>query len=241
MNHHGKKVEHNTCTWTIIEKNPEVSGVTSVVLEAKDARPDFIAGQYLTVRLPNFEPAEGKSYSISSAPHEKYVTLTIKEMGNFSRAILARDVGDELSTSLPYGFFYPDTPLNPHLIFIAGGIGITPCMSIIRDLLQNERGPDVTLLYSSRTRESIIFRDELALLEEKRPSLTVFHFITRETIEVTTRIHNARISTYNLTEIPHLHDADIFICGSIDFTKSLWSLLREMSVSASRIYTEGFF
>lgn len=234
-------MQNNTCTWTIIEKNPEVPGVFSLVLEAKSERPDFIAGQYLTVRLPGFEPAEGKSYSISSAPHEKYLTLTIKEMGNFSRAILAREVGTELTTSHPYGFFYPDTPHASHLIFIAGGIGITPCMSIIRDLTQNEDVPNITLLYSSRTRESIIFRDELALLSEQFPALTVHHFITRETIEETEHLHNARINKDAFARTPHLHTSDIFICGSMDFTKSMWALLRSLEVPTTHMYTEGFF
>ncbi len=234
-------MQNNTCTWTIIEKTPEVPGVYSLVLEAKGTRPDFIAGQYLTVRLPGFEPAEGKSYSISSSPYETYLTLTVKEMGNFSRAILAREVGTELTTSLPYGFFYPDTPLPLHLTFIAGGIGITPCMSIIRDLTHGESAPQVTLFYSSRTREGIIFRDELALLAEQFPSLTVHHFITRETIEATEHLHNARIDKSTLSHIPHPHDTDFFICGSIDFTKSMWSLLREANIPQTHIYTEGFF
>lgn len=234
-------MQNNTCTWTIIEKTPEVQGVTSIVLEAKGERPDFIAGQYLTVRLPDFEPIEGKSYSISSSPHETYLTLTIKEMGNFSRAILALEIGTELTTSLPYGFFYPDTPLPSHLVFIAGGIGITPCMSIIRDLTHGESAPQVTLFYSSRTRESIIFRDELALLDEQFPALTVHHFITRETIEETEHLHNARISRGTFTHIPQPHDTDFFICGSTDFTKNMWSLLRTANIPQTKIYTEGFF
>lgn len=234
-------MQNNTCTWTIIEKTPEVPGVYSLVLEAKGERPNFIAGQYLTVRLPDFEPIEGKSYSISSAPHEGYLTLTIKEMGNFSRAILAREVGTELTTSLPYGFFYPDTPHASHLIFIAGGIGITPCMSIIRDLTHGESVSQVTLFYSSRTRESIIFRDELALLSEQFPTLTVHHFITRETIEETEHLHNARIDKDTFTHLPHPHDIDFFVCGSTEFTKCMWSLLREANIPQIRIYTEGFF
>jgi ferredoxin-NADP reductase len=234
-------MERSTYTWTIIEKNPEVSGVFSLVLEAKDERPDFIAGQYLTVRLPNFEPIEGKSYSISSAPHETYLTLTIKEMGSFSRAILAREIGTTLTTSAPYGFFYPDTPLPDHLVFIAGGIGITPCMSIIRNLTHTGTPPRITLLYSSRTRETIIFRDELALMSEQFPTLTTHHFITRETIEETEHLHNTRIGADTFTKIPHLNTADFFICGSIDFTKCMWSLLREHHIPTTKIYTEGFF
>ncbi len=241
MNHHSKTMERNTYSWTLIEKTPEVPGVTSLVLEAQAERPDFIAGQYLTVRLPHFEPIEGKSYSISSAPYEKYLTLTVKEMGSFSRAILGLDIGTTLTTSAPYGFFYPDTPLPDHLVFIAGGIGITPCMSIIRNLTHVETPPRITLLYSTRTRESIIFRDELALMSEQFPTLTTHHFITRETIGETEHLHNSRIGADTFSTIPHPHTADFFICGSTDFTKCMWSLLRAHHIPQTKIYTEGFF
>lgn len=228
-------------TWTIIEKKEEAPLVTTLFLRAEGEQPHFIAGQYLTVRLPGFEPAEGKSYSISSAPHDELLTLTIKEMGAFSHSILAREIGETLTTSTPYGFFYPDEPCAPHLIFIAGGIGITPCISMIRSLLHTAPDTHITLLYSNRTEADIIFKDALATLAREHTNFSIHHFLTREDTVETDTIHRGRITEATLAKFTKNPEADYFICGSMDFTKSLWSHLRALHIPQTKIYTEGFF
>lgn len=215
--------------------------VSTFFLRAEGEQPHFIAGQYLTVRLPGFEPVEGKSYSISSAPHDELLTLTIKEMGTFSRALRALEVGTTLTTSTPYGFFYPDFPLAPHLIFIAGGIGITPCMSMIHSLLHTTPDTHITLLFSNRTEVDIIFKDTLATLASTHPTFSIHHFLTREDIVETDTMHQGRISEATLAKFATITDADYFLCGSMDFTKLLWSHLRALRIPPTKIYTEGFF
>ncbi|QQR64488.1 hypothetical protein IPH92_02870 [Candidatus Kaiserbacteria bacterium] len=234
-------MQNNTCNWTIVEKKEEAPLVSTLFLRAESEQPNFIAGQYLTVQLPGFEPAEGKSYSISSAPHDPLLTLTIKEMGNFSRALLAHEVGTILTTSTPYGFFYPDEPRAPHLIFIAGGIGITPCMSMIRSLLHTAPDTHITLLYSNRTEADIIFKDTLTTLASNHPTFSIHHFLTREDIVETDTQHRGRLTEASLVEYTKIPEADYFLCGSMDFTKSLWSHLRTLHIPSTKIYTEGFF
>ena len=234
-------MQNKTYTWTIVEKKEETPMVSTFFLRAEGEQPNFIAGQYLTVRLPDFEPTEGKSYSISSAPHDPLLTLTIKEMGSFSRAILAHKIGNTLTTSTPYGFFYPDFPLAPHLIFIAGGIGITPCISMIRSLLRTTPDTHITLLYSNRTEQDIIFKDTLATLASTHPTFSIHHFLTRENIVETGTTHQGRITEATLAKFATIIDADYFLCGSMDFTKSMWSHLRALHIPSTKIYTEGFF
>lgn len=228
-------------TWTIIEKKEETPLVSTLFLRAEGEIPRFTPGQYLTVRLPGFEPAEGKSYSISSAPHDPLLTLTIKEMGAFSRALLACEVGETLTTSTPYGFFYPDTPLAPHLIFIAGGVGITPCISMIRSLLHTTPDTHITLLYGNRTEADIIFKDALATLASTHPTFSIHHFLTREDLVETDTTHQGRITEATLAKFTETPEADYFLCGSMDFTKSIWSHLRALHIPQTKIYTEGFF
>ncbi len=215
--------------------------MSTLFLRVEGEQPHFIAGQYLTVRLPEFLPAEGKSYSISSAPHDHLLTLTIKEMGTFSRALRAREVGTTLTTSTPYGFFYPDTPIASHLIFIAGGIGITPCMSMIRSLLHITPDTHITLLYSNRTEADIIFIDTLATLASTHLSFSIHHFLTRGNTVETNTTHRGRITETTLAEYTKIPEADYFLCGSMDFTKSIWSHLRALHIPPTHIYTEGFF
>ncbi len=231
----------DTCAWKITEIREEAPRVKTLVLEAESGRLEFIAGQYLTVQLPNFEPVEGKSYSISSSPLDEAVCLTIKEMGAFSKALLSHTVGDTLTTSLPYGFFYPDPEEVHDLAFVAGGIGITPCMSIIETLARANFSKNIFLFYSNKTTADIIFKEKLDELAKSFPNLTIEYFLTQETPEDSS-MHTGRMTADAI--LPHIKnskDTDFFICGSTDFTKSLWKMLRDASIESSQLYTEGFF
>lgn len=231
----------DTYTWTVREVTPEAPLVYSLTLEASEKRPKFISGQYLTVRIPGFEPAEGKSYSISSTEEEEFVRLTIKEMGGFSKALTTYKVGDTLTTSAPYGFFYPEHTGDRDLVFIAGGIGITPCMSIIETLVKEGYPKQVFLFYSNRTIADTIFKDELSLLQDKFPRLTIVHHLTREEVSLP-HYKRGRITGESVTaSLPTPKESDFFVCGSIDFTKGLWSELRKAGIESAQIYTEGYF
>lgn len=231
----------NSVSWNIIEKRAEVQGVFSLALEAQGERPPFIAGQYVTVRLPDFEPVEGKSYSIASTPSEKHITLTIKEMGGFSRELLAHEVGDTITTSLPYGFFYPEPDESSGLAFVVGGIGITPCMSIIRDLLEHDYQKPITLFYSNRTQADIVFKSTLDTLAQRYSNFKIHYFITREETPKT-EFNTGRVTAeFICAHTPNLYETDFFICGSIDFTKDMWKSLKIGGIDHTRLFTEGFF
>ncbi len=233
--------KNNTVNWIIVEKRNEAPSVFSLVLKSHEERPPFIAGQYLTVRLPHFEPLEGKSYSIASTPREETITLTVKEMGNFSRAILAYKVGDTLTTSLPYGFFYPEPDESSGLAFVIGGIGITPCMSIIGNLLESGYQKPLSLFYSNRTRVDIVFKNTLDALTQKHQDFKIHYFITREEI-ADPRFHTGRMTAdFITTNAQSPHETDFFICGSIDFTKDMWKSLKTAGIEHTRLFTEGFF
>ncbi len=236
-----KQQGNKTYTWTIRKIIPEAPFVYSLILEAQGERPSFISGQYLTVQLPGFEPAEGKSYSISSERDEPCIRLTIKEMGPFSKALCAKSIGDTLTTSAPYGFFYPEIEDAHDLVFIAGGIGITPCLSIIKTLIKNSYPNTIFLFYSNRTLSDCIFKNELDALQKECKHLTITYHFTREpsSIERDTfgRIEGASICT----AIPQPTNSDFFVCGSIDFTKTMWNELRNAGIQSTQIYTEGYF
>lgn len=227
-------------TWVIREVREEAPNVKSLLLEAEGERPSFISGQYLTVRLGGFEPAEGKSYSISSKHTDTLLRLTVKEAGPFSRAILEKDVGDTLETSAPYGFFYPEEDGARNLAFIAGGIGVTPSMSIIESLVEKDYLGNLTLFYSNRTVPDVTFQNRLEELLA-HPRFSLHHHITRGEAEepyVRGRITGTRVaSTLGEGALGH----DYFLSGSIDFTKSLWQELRDAGIPVTQIYTEGFY
>ncbi len=253
-----RTVPHDTITWMVKEKRSEAPDVETIILETEGERPPFIAGQYLTVLLAGFEPTEGKSYSISSIPRDAHLSLTVKAMGNFSRAILSHKVGDRLTTSLPYGFFHPERDERGPRAFVAGGIGISPILSIIEDLLVNGDTDNLTLFYSNRTRADIVFKKRIDALVRDYSNFIAHHFITREPYSETSSrpdlvhvqgpalndgsvTYGRMTSEYITAHLVNPAETDFFICGSIDFTKSMWTKLKHAGIPHTRLYTEGFF
>jgi ring-1,2-phenylacetyl-CoA epoxidase subunit PaaE len=233
----------HTTTWTISAMCSETHDTKTIFLEPLHEKLSYNAGQYLTVLLSGFEPAEGKSYSISSAPHDTYVSLTIKSLGKFSNAILSHKIGDTITTSTPYGFFYPDpSQIRPRAL-LAGGIGITPCFSIIRDALHQNFPMPLHLFYSNKTESDIIFKKNLEVLSAAHPRLHVHQHITREIAAQppATQGHITKKHITTALEDTDIDDTDFFICGSISFTKDMWLVLKSIGVSQASIYTEGFF
>lgn len=227
--------------WTVREVKTETPLVTSLYLAPISERPQFTAGQYLTVRFEDCGPAEGKAYSISSAPHEPLVRLSVKKIGAFSETLGALRAGDLLTTSAPYGFFYPEEEENTPLMFVAGGIGVAPCLSIIKDLAHKKDARQIELHYSNQTNAEIAFLEELLEVEGQCTSILLHLYVTREESR-DARANSGRMSPESVLRNAHMREeADFFLCGSMDFTKSVWKMLRDAGIAEHRLYTEGFF
>jgi len=227
--------------WRIVDICEEAPLITTLVLEALDECPSFKAGQYLTVKLPGHDPVEGKAYSISSPPQEKHVNLTIKKFGIFSESIISKKISDTLITSAPYGFFYPEKGDTSDLVLIAGGIGITPLISITEDILGGAGRRKVHLFYSNKTIAGSAFVDKLKMLKSVSKDLSVTHFITRENVEGG-GYQKGRITAQKvLSLIPPEKQYGFFLCGSIPFTRDIWRDLQKNGVAPETIYTEAFY
>lgn len=162
-------------------------------------------------------------------------------MGSFSSAILNLKTGDTITTPSPFGFFYPDLKDNKDLFFIAGGIGVTPCMSIIRECANKDDSRLIHLFYSNKTKSDIAFRKELADLSKKNPNFHIHHQITRE--EPTDQeLQAGRITPSQIIKhVANPEQTEFFISGSMDFAKTIWKGLHAKGVPQHRLYTEGFF
>ncbi len=140
--------------------------------------PPFLAGQYVNV----FVDGTSRPYAISSSPHrlDRY-DLTVRRVpgGRISNLLVDTvAVGQEFTTTGPMGTFY----FNPlfhgdDVVFLAGGSGVAPAMSMIRDIAEGGSGRKFHLLYGSRDAGDVIFRDELDRLAADHPHIRVDHVI----------------------------------------------------------------
>src|SRR3990170_3647280 len=157
--------------YTVEAVNHPNQSTTEVVLRAKkDPIQQQRAGQFLFVRFMENGLNESHPFTISSAPHEDVLRLTVKACGDFTRDLFANlKAGTEAILEGAYGMFDYKTG-GPKQIWVAGGIGVTPFLSFIRDL-KTGLNHDVDFYYTVRHREEAVFVDEIEETAKKNPQL----------------------------------------------------------------------
>ncbi|MBI5226484.1 hypothetical protein HY994_04610 [Candidatus Micrarchaeota archaeon] len=120
-------------------------------------------GQFVSVQIPTASGIQIRSFSISSSPLElDHLDITVKryEDSLAAKALHELKEGQKLHLKAPFGrFTFNDADQNP--VFIAGGNGVTPHMAMIRYIVEKKRSQKPILIYSNRTQDDIIFKDEL--------------------------------------------------------------------------------
>lgn len=221
--------------YRVVENRAITCDTNTIRFIRDDGEPfSFLAGQYLNVLFNGGNVPGGKAYSLSSAPHEESVHITVKNIGNYSGKLCALREGDVFEGSLPYGFFRPEFE-HTSLVVLAGGIGITVLRSIITDALHKNTTRPITIIHSARYEKDLIFIDDFESFAGSCSYVSAKHFVTREQ---SYRGIQRRILP---EDIPVMEDTEYLICGSIDFTRSLWRMVRALGVSPDAIYTEAFF
>jgi ferredoxin-NADP reductase len=250
--------------YVVRKKIAEAPGISTLELTFTDGGiPSFIPGQCITVYFPDSKTPEGKAYSISSAPLPNCpnstvaelgqfgktiaIAITVKAVGEFSNRLCAMEPGDEITASLPYGYFTNEHDDDDHddddktLVMLAGGIGIAPFRSIILDAASNRPAKKMALFYSAKTLADLIFKKEFDTLAKSKQNFTAHYFVTREQ-NIPTEITNRRITAERiLRSSPSIDNLDFMICGSISFNRDLRRDLRSAGIPEDHINTEAFF
>ncbi len=206
----------------------------------------FVAGQHLSIRGSD---EKRRSFSIFTAPSTRLLRVGVKKLpgGAFSEGVLAGlEVGDELEVMTPAGRFtvVPDPDAKRTYVAIAAGSGITPVLSIITALLEEEPYADVTLIYANRTHRSVMFLDEVHDLKDRYPDrFQLLHVLSREQQDVellSGRLDGERLRRI-LRELVPPDDVDAwFLCGPQQMVIDLRETLLEEGVASSAVHTELF-
>ncbi|MFI5953764.1 2Fe-2S iron-sulfur cluster-binding protein [Cryptosporangium sp. NPDC051539] len=195
----------------------------------------FTAGQYVTVDLPVAVEEIERSYSICSGPEERdYVEIAVKQdpLGLGSTFLHEElEIGLALRTSGPHGeFTYSPGPGG--LLLLAGGIGITPLISVLTAAADAGQAGPIVLLASFHSQEEVAFSDELEALRARLPGLEVRIFVTRD--------GGRRIDREALA--PHVAVAPgrVHLCGPPAMMQDVLDLLTTLGVPREAIRTEAF-
>jgi ferredoxin-NADP reductase len=203
-----------------------------------------VPGQFLNVAFGIGGARMNRSYSISSSPTQRdYVELTVRRepRGAVSRHINdLLKVGDQIEAGGPVGRFTFTGTEADSIVLIAGGVGVTPMMSITRYLTERVWAGDIFFIYTCRTPTDFIFANEVAALQRLNPKLHVAVTISRAEGTDWTGLRG-RISKALLTQTaPDLASRRIHLCGPPPLMDSIKAILTELGVPADHVKTELF-
>jgi len=222
----------------------EAPQVWTLTLKAPEKRPfQFAPGQFQFLRLHGADvPAEEHPFSIASSPtRSDQITLTIKESGDFTAGIAHVRPGDRATIHGPFGrFSHTLHPDEGELVFIAGGVGITPLMSMLRYMRDRREPRSVLLVYASRSPADVIFRDELKVIAAGDfPALKVIHVLSdppASWIGETGRLDADRLARL----CGGVEGRAFYLCCPPLMTASLIRGLQQMGVKPRHIYADHF-
>jgi predicted ferric reductase len=228
--------------YRVTEVREERGESSTVVLEPVGHRGmKFRGGQYAWLTLGDTPfTLQQHPFSFSSSDHDspQRIEFTAKELGDFTERLTQIDVGTKAFLEGPYGVFVlPDDA--PGAVFIMGGIGITPAMSILRSLRDsNDRRP-MLLIYGNSKWKEAAFRNELKQLQEQL-KLRVVHVLTDpendwegETGYIDRKLLQRHIG-------PREREFPVFICGPEPMMDSVEDALLEMDIPLHRTRAERF-
>ncbi len=234
-------------SYTVTEVRPETKDVWTIKLAppAGGKRYNYLPGQFhfLTFRRNPILPVEEHHWTISSSPTEPgFVSSTIKESGDFTATIGKTKSGDTALVLAPFGrFSYLLHPDERDFVFIAGGIGITPLMSMLRHMRDTQADVSVLLLYANGNEGEIVFRDELTEIERgERPRLKVVHVLSEASDEwqgEKGRIGGDHIRRHCGSD---LEGKAFYICAPPALTDKVIRYLKDCGVKHRRIHFEYF-
>jgi ferredoxin-NADP reductase len=236
-------------TATVRDVIDETPRVRSLVLDIPEWT-GHKAGQHVDVRLTSGEGYQAqRSYSIASAPEGSHVMLTVERLADGEvSSYLAGDVrlGDQFEMRGPIGgYFVWTAALGGPVFLVGGGSGVVPLMSMLRHRAAAKSNVPVTLLYSSRTADDIIYRAELDRLAGQDTGIgdgfTLAHTLTRQR-PVEWNGFRRRIDRDMLQSVGFASDLKprIFICGPTPLVEQVARDMRDLGHAAQLIKTERF-
>ncbi|KAF2072547.1 hypothetical protein CYY_006144 [Polysphondylium violaceum] len=247
--------------FVVDRKVKESSQITSFYFKPQDKGPiaAYEPGQYITVRInTDSNHTAMRHYSLSDISNPDYYRISIKKETNNTApngvvsTYLHDNVneGDVVYLSAPAGDFVVDLKKESPLIFISGGVGITPLLSMMKTTLVKQPKRKVMFIHSAKSSEFCAFRSELVELSQKNTeSLKVSVSFTHvqnfngadETKEQCDHMGKIDVAYLRKTlDDKFIANSDVYICGPVEFMKAINSQLKEIGVPSENVHYEVF-
>ena len=228
---------------TVVSNEAVTHDMRHLVLRLK--QPDdfrFFPGQYVDISLP--DSSESRSFSMAniSAKENGHLEFIIRVYpGGLFSAFLDKEVaiGDDLDLTGPFGVFtLRDSPAD--LVFIGGGAGMAPILSVLRSLAERDPNRKATYYYGARGRRDLCFDKELRALEEQLPSFT---YVPALSEPIDGEAWDGEVGL--ITDVVRRHEgdlrkADAYVCGPPPMVEAAIAVLEDLGAPSGRIFYDKF-
>jgi ferredoxin-NADP reductase len=227
-------MEYSTTVIEVILRSKTVS-----IRFAKPVGFTYLPGQYMYITLRKGEETLVKHFSISSSPTEPFLEVTKGLTGHpFANALSALIPGDKVEISGPFGEFVFSGEYG-QVVFITGGIGITPLRSMIRNATDKGLSTRILLIYSARSRDDLLFGTEMEEMMKQNPRLKII--ITLTAPDPAWNGRTGRIDRLLIErEVPDRTEQAFFTSGPPAMVDAIVAILKELGVPEDHIHQEQF-
>ncbi len=255
--------EHKFYTLNVRTVKAETADTNTVTFDIPaDLKSTFAykPGQYLTLKFNLNGQEVRRAYSMCSSPMEEGIAVSVKRVKD---GLVSNHIGDKVKAGTqievmrPEGKFYikPNPEQKKTYYLFGAGSGITPLMSILKTVLEEEPKSTVNLFYGNRNEDCIIFKSDLDMLQTRYAGqLVVEHILSQPKKEKSGWLSKAKISwtgkigrlgaktvkTFLADHPAHTQQSEYFICGPGDMISTVERTLKNMDLPAANIHAEHF-
>ena len=225
-----RSLRHNLVVEKVVVEAP---GLISVIMRGRNLKGlSAEGGQFFGWRfLTRGHFLMSHPYSLSAAPTDNHLRITIKDLGDHSRATRHIKPGTRVFVEGPYGAFTAGRATQPHLVMIGGGVGITPIRALMDEF---KNGVQMDVFYRVSRAEELILKDELDYLEAQSNGMIRVHYM------VGSRKEFPMDAEFLKSYAPRIADSDIYICGPEALVETVRKAAEDLGVPKNRFHDEDF-
>jgi predicted ferric reductase len=173
-------------------------------------------------------------FSFSAEHNDSYIRFTMKALGDHTKRLGELKSGTRVILDGPLGLFIEETAKNEKLLFIAGGIGITPIRAMIGDIMRRKR--DIILIYAARTVEDLAFKKEFDLFQSKQPFPIHYLLSTPTEGYESGFLDREKLVRY----VPDFFERDVYLCGPPPMMAAAVANLEGLGIRNISLHYEKF-